>query len=207
MSSMGSSLLQFPRISTSRTHFGKEGSLMKCQLRHKEKTAEIWAHLSSFGDCTSFLNHRVFRDLSQRVPYCCGKTNSTQAFLTVPRAESVLFHVEQRLALKLNAKHRSPTQTSRTSSKDASVTQCPCRIHQRCENPGKELPNLGESEGTSGHFRHTAVEHLSQKMLQGILQVFRHAWPATQKLRHPPLKSYESVFFSLRTSTSAFWTT
>lgn len=116
------------------------------------------------------MNHRVFSDWSWRVPKCCGEKKKPTAQKCLEQnlsSESLLYHMEQTLVLRLNAKHSSPTQTSRTSSKEALVTQCPRRIHQQCENPGKALPRLGEPEGTSTSVRHTVVEHPSGK---GILQ-------------------------------------
>lgn len=53
----------------------------------------------------TFLNHRVFRDWELW-------ENATHTFLILPRAGSLLYHTEQRLALKLDAKHRSPAQTT-----------------------------------------------------------------------------------------------
>lgn len=118
-----------------------------------------------------------------------GKKSSTQALLTVLRAESPPPSCRAGTALQLNAKPLSPSQTLGSSSKNASVTQCLHRIHLWYENPGKNLINPGESEGTSSSFRHTAGEYLSQKILQGTLLSFRHALPASQKLRRVHLKS------------------
>lgn len=190
MSSMGSNLLQLTGIWNTGHAFGIKGSLLKCQSRHQERTAEIWAHLSILGDCTLWITGSFMPYLRER-PSAVGKKITHRHFWLYLEPNLPLHHAEQRLALELNAKHLGPTQTLGSSSKNASVTQGLHRIYLCYENPGKDLISLGESEGTSSSFRHKAGDYLSQKIPQGTLLSFRHSSPTSQKLRHPLLKSYK----------------
>lgn len=116
-------------------------------------------------------------------------------------------HAEQRLPLELHAKHLSPTQTLGRSSKNASVTQCLHRIDLRYENPGKDLINPGsvrepavasDTQQVSFYLRRFLREHsgVSDMLCQQVKSSGMYCWNPT-----------ESVFFSLRMSTWAFWTT
>lgn len=199
---MGSNLLLLTGFWNTRHAFGRKGSLMKCQSRHQERTAEIQAHLSTLGDCTLWITGS-FRNCLREYPSAVGIKTAHRHFWLCLEQKLSLCHAEQKLAPELNAKNWSPTQTLGSSVKNVSVTQCLHRIHPWYENPGKDLTKLGESDKTKKYFQ----THSRWVSISGNTLSFRHPLPASQKLRHPLLKSYKSVSFSLRTSTSAFWTT